>query len=96
MLPQIEIEVENVKGHCTRGYKKGDRWRVKGFDTPDRFCGGAYTALYPIIVSFICGARFASEKDPDCKTKLACPDNGSIIFKVTNFGSKNSGKGYEK
>lgn len=35
MLPQIEIEVENIKGHCTRGYKKGDRWRVKGFDTPD-------------------------------------------------------------
>jgi hypothetical protein len=29
------------------------------------------------------GATFKFEKNPHCKTKLACPDNGYVIFKPT-------------
>jgi uncharacterized repeat protein (TIGR04076 family) len=82
-MQRFEIEVEKVNGYCTYSYKKGDKFIFHGFDTPSGFCGGAYTMLFPIIVALNSGARFHFEKNPLCKTKMACPDNGNIIFKVT-------------
>jgi hypothetical protein len=29
------------------------------------------------------GATFDFEKNPYCKTKLSCPDNGYVVFKIT-------------
>jgi hypothetical protein len=29
------------------------------------------------------GASFGFEKNPRSKTKLACPDNGYVVFKIT-------------
>lgn len=81
-MPQFEIEVEKVNGRCSYSYKKGEKFIFNGFDTPDGFCGGAYTMLFPIIVALGSGARFNFEADPICKTKMACPDNGNIVFKV--------------
>ena len=81
-MKTFEIEVERVNGHCTYSYKEGDRFTFQGFDTPDSFCGGAYATLFPIIVALNSGARFEFEEDPLCKTKMACPDDGKIIFKV--------------
>lgn len=81
-MPKIEIKVQEVKGYCSRRYKAGENWIVEGFDTPNAFCGGAYTTLFPIIVSFMSGGQFNFEKDPICKTNMACPDNGNVIFSV--------------
>jgi uncharacterized repeat protein (TIGR04076 family) len=81
-VKQLEIEVEKVNGHCTYGYEVGDTFPLNGFDTPDGFCGGAYVTLFPIIVSLLSGARFDFEEDPLCKTGMACPDNGHVVFKV--------------
>jgi uncharacterized repeat protein (TIGR04076 family) len=81
---QFEILVEKVNGHCTHGYKEGDTFIWQGLDTPvGGFCGGAYTTLFPILVALFSGARFHFEKNPLSKTKMACPDNGNVIFKVT-------------
>ena len=79
---KFEIEVEKVNGFCSYSYKEGDKFVFHGFDTPNGFCGGAYTTLFPIIVALSSGAKFNFEEDPLCKTKMACPDNGNIIFKV--------------
>ena len=82
MTKRFEIEVEKVNGRCTYSYREGQIIPVNGFDTPGGFCGGAYTTLFPIIVALTSGARFDFEKDPLRKTRMACPDNGNVIFSV--------------
>ena len=82
MAKRFEIEVEKVNGRCSYSYREGQKIAVNGFDTPGGFCGGAYTALFPIIVALTSGARFDFEKDPLCKTHMACPDNGNVVFSV--------------
>jgi len=76
------VEVERVTGHCSHGYSVGDRFTFSGLDTLKGFCGGAYTTLFPILVALGSGARFDYEEDPLCKTGMACPDKGSVVFKV--------------
>lgn len=87
-MKTFEIEIEKVNGYCTYGYKEGDTFVFNGYSTPDGFCGGAYTMLFPIIVALTSGATFDFEKNPRCKTKMACPDNGNIIFKITLMAEK--------
>ena len=60
-MPKFEIKVQEVKGYCSRDYKENDSWIVEGYDTPDSFCGAAYTTLFPIIVSFMAGGKFDFE-----------------------------------
>jgi len=36
----------------------------------------------PMQVALHSGARFSFEKNPKSKTKLACPDNGNVIFAI--------------
>jgi uncharacterized repeat protein (TIGR04076 family) len=82
MAKRFEIEVEKVNGQCSYSYREGQKIPVNGFDTPGCFCGGAYTTLFPIIVALTSGARFTFEKNPLCKTGMACPDNGNVVFSV--------------
>jgi len=83
---KLEIEVEAVNGHCVNGYKVGQKIQLSGMNTPDHaFCGGAYTLLFPLIVALNSGSKFDFEKNPYCKTKMACPDNGNVIFKITKL-----------
>jgi len=72
-MKKFEIEIEKVNGDCSYSYEQGDKFVFNGFDTPNAFCGGAYTTLFPIIVALSSGARFDFEQDPLCKTKMACP-----------------------
>jgi len=81
-MSKFEIKVQDVKGYCSRNYKNADTWIVDGFDTPSAFCRGAYTTLFPIIVSFMSGGQFNFEKDPLCKTNMACPDCGNVVFSI--------------
>jgi uncharacterized repeat protein (TIGR04076 family) len=82
MMKKFEVEVEKVNGYCSYSYKEGDTFIFYGYNTPADFCGGAYTMLFPIIVALNSGAKFHFEENPLCKTKMACPDNGNVIFKV--------------
>jgi uncharacterized repeat protein (TIGR04076 family) len=82
-MQKFTVEVEHVHGRCKRGYTPGDHFVFNGFDTPDRFCGGAYTVLYPVLMTFTYGGTFAFEKDPHCRTDLACPDGGTVRFRVS-------------
>jgi uncharacterized repeat protein (TIGR04076 family) len=81
-MRKFRIEVEHVTGHCSHAYKPGDRFIFNGLDTPNEFCGGAYTTLFPILVALGSGGRFEYEVDPQCKTGMACPDNGNVVFKI--------------
>jgi uncharacterized repeat protein (TIGR04076 family) len=82
-MKKFVVEVEKVRGPCTRSYKEGDQFIFEGYSTPDGFCGGAYTMLFPIITTLGSGGEFSWEKDPLCKTNMACPDGGNVVFKVT-------------
>jgi uncharacterized repeat protein (TIGR04076 family) len=79
----MEIEVQEVCGRCTFGYKQGDKIEVTGLKTPDKFCGAAYSALFPVLFAMNFGASFEFEADSNCKIGTACPDGGNLKFKVT-------------
>ena len=84
MAKRFLIEVEKVTGHCTQGYKVGDVITCEGLNTPDvPFCGGAYAVLFPMQTALFSGATFNFEENKYSKTKLACPDNGYVTFKIT-------------
>ncbi len=81
---KFEIEVEKVNGYCSCGYKAGDVITCEGLNTPDKpFCGGAYAVIFPMQTALYSGASFHFEENPFSKTKLACPDNGYVTFKLT-------------
>ncbi len=83
------IEVEEVRGYCSHGYQVGDTFSVKGLLTPDTpICGGAYMVLFPMMNALHSGAQFDFEKNPYSKTKLACPDNGYVVFKISLIKEK--------
>lgn len=83
-MKKFEIEVEKVNGYCSCGYKQGDKFTVEGLNTPDcKFCGGAYMIIFPMQTALFSGARFNFEQNPCSKTKLACPDNGYVVFRIT-------------
>lgn len=83
-MKQFEIRVDQVRGYCSCGYKEGDIIRCEGMNTPDApFCGGAYIALFPMQVALYGGARFGFESNPQSKSKLACPDDGNVVFTIT-------------
>jgi uncharacterized repeat protein (TIGR04076 family) len=84
MTKRFEIEVEKVNGYCSCKYNEGDIFTCEGLNTPDKpFCGGAYAIIFPMQTALFSGASFSFEENPYCKTKLACPDNGYVIFKIT-------------
>ena len=78
----LEIEAQEVRGHCFYGYKEGQKFTLKGLKTPEGFCGAAYSTLFPVLFALNFGATFSFEKDPNAKTGTACPDGGNIKFKV--------------
>jgi uncharacterized repeat protein (TIGR04076 family) len=81
---RFEIEVEKVSGYCACGYKEGEIIYCEGLNTPSTsFCGGAYAVLFPIQTALHSGAEFNFEQNPKSKTKLSCPDNGYVTFKIT-------------
>jgi len=84
MAKKFRIEVEKVNGYCACGYKVGDVITCVGLKTPDRpFCGGAYSVLFPVQNALHSGAVFKFERNPHSISKLSCPDNGNVIFKIT-------------
>ena len=83
-MKSFAIEVEEVRGHCSCGYRQGDTFHCSGLNTPDgAFCGGAYMILFPMQVALHSGAQFSFEKNPQSKTKLDCPDDGKVVFRIT-------------
>jgi uncharacterized repeat protein (TIGR04076 family) len=84
MSRKFEIEVERVTGYCDAGYKVGDIFTCDGLNTPNQpFCGGAYAILFPMQTALHSGAVFNFEENLYSKTRLTCPDNGYVTFKIT-------------
>ncbi len=83
MAKKFEIEVEKVNGYCACGYQEGDIFTCEGLNTPSQpFCGGAYAIIFPMQTALHAGATFDFEENPHSKTKLACPDNGYVVFRI--------------
>ncbi len=83
-MKKFIIEVEKVNGYCSCGYDVGDKFYCSGLNTPDeKFCGGAYIGIFPMQTALHSGAVFNFESNPRSKTKLACADNGNVIFSIT-------------
>jgi len=82
-MRRFKIEVEKLNGYCDLGYKEGDVFYSEGMNTPcNGFCGGAFMILYPMQVALFSGSKFGFEKNPKCKTGLACPDRGKVVFSI--------------
>ena len=43
--------------------------------------------IFPMQTALHCGAQFSFEENPLSKSKLACPDNGYVVFKITLLSS---------
>lgn len=83
-MKKFEIEVEKVEGYCSCGYKPGDKFYAEGLKTPSKeICGGAYMILFPLQTALHSGAVFDFEDNPKSKTKLSCPDDGKVFFRIT-------------
>lgn len=84
LAKKFQIKVEKVTGYCACGYKEGDIILCEGLNTPNQaFCGGAYAILFPMQTALHSGAAFGFEENPHSKTKLTCPDNGYVTFRIT-------------
>jgi len=49
-FPRFLVTVSKVRGKCYQGYKEGDKFIFEDFTkTPEGFCQGAATALFPCL-----------------------------------------------
>jgi uncharacterized repeat protein (TIGR04076 family) len=81
-MKTFEVTVERVTSYCSHGYKTGDTFILNGMDTPDGFCGGASTMLFPTILALSTGTRFSLGERPRMKTAMAYPYKRNVLFKV--------------
>ncbi len=80
---KMVIEVVQVKGKCTFGYKIGDKWETAGLKCIPGFCGAAFHTAFPALFALNFGAKFHFMDNSDAIDTVTCPDGGNIIFKVT-------------
>ncbi len=91
---EVEVEVEEVRGNCAAGYKKGDKFVVKGFyiePKEARICIHALTGMMSLLSPFLHGvsAKDLGIGDKDDVGFLQCPDpgkpytcGGTVVFKL--------------
>lgn len=88
-MKQFAYRVEKVWGDCACGYRGGDVFCCQGMNTPGKpFHGAAFMALFPMQAALYFGAEFCFEDSPKVKAKLACPDNGNVVFRVALLDSE--------
>ena len=79
-FPRFLVTVSKVRGKCYQGYKEGDKFIFEDFTkTPEGFCQGAATALFPCLYALTFGAEFPFEENPR-SIHTRCPDGGRIEF----------------
>jgi len=76
----LSITITKIQGRCYRGYKEGDKFIFKDFTkTPEDFCQGAGTVLFPILYALTFGAEFPFEENIR-SIHTYCPDAGAVEF----------------
>jgi len=79
-FPQFLVTVTKVRGKCYRGYKEGDKFIFEDFTkTPEGFCQGAATVIFPCLYALTFGAEFPFEENPR-SIHTSCPDGGRVEF----------------
>lgn len=86
----VEIIVDSVlKNECPRGYKVGDKWLVKGGNTPQtEMCASAYNSVAPALRVLCMGGNHPWDNESGA-TLAMCPDsNVGLIFKLKRIESE--------
>ncbi len=94
MLYDVEVEVEEVRGYCAAGYKRGDKFTIRGFyiEPDGRICIHALTGMMSLLSPFIHGisAKDLGIGEMEDSGFLQCPDpgkpytcGGTVIFRLT-------------
>ncbi len=95
MLYDVEVEVEEVRGYCAAGYKRGDKFVIRGFyiePNGSRICIHAITGMMSLLSPFAHGisAKDLGIGETDNSGFLQCPDpgepytcGGTVIFRLT-------------
>ena len=74
------VTVTKVTEECYRGYKEGDTFIFEDFTkTPEGFCQGVGTVLFPCLYALTFGAEFQFEENPR-SIHTYCPDGGKVEF----------------
>ncbi|MCM8757484.1 MAG: 2-dehydropantoate 2-reductase [Candidatus Omnitrophica bacterium] len=80
---ELVIEVVKSDGSCFYGYKKGDKFELKGLKCPKDFCGTAFHTIFPALFALNFGAKFFFMDNPNSIDTVTCPDKGKVVFKVS-------------
>jgi len=105
-LYNIEVEVEEVRGYCAAGYRKGDRFTIKGFYIEPkgntRICIHALVGMISLLSPFSHGvsAKELGIGEREDFGYLQCPDpgepytcGGTVVFKLTRGSISNGPQG---
>jgi uncharacterized repeat protein (TIGR04076 family) len=84
--PAVFKVVAEVVDECPLGYRQGQEFEFIGLQTPEHgFCGGAYHAIFPMLVALNNGVNFPWENEAGV-VHTTCPDRGKVSFKTTRVG----------
>jgi len=76
----LEAEVLEVKGTCTAGHKKGDRFQLSCYDSGG-LCGFFYHDIFPSLSVMQFGGKYPWS--PADELVLECPDrHNSVTLRV--------------
>ncbi|UCD08862.1 MAG: TIGR04076 family protein [Dehalococcoidales bacterium] len=86
----VEVTVDSIlKNECPRGYKVGDKWLVKGGNTPQtEMCASAYNSIAPALRVLCMGGNHPWDSESG-ESAAMCPDsNVGLIFKLRRIESE--------
>ncbi len=100
MLSDVRVEVEEVRGRCAAGYRKGDSFILRGFyieaEEGVRICLHALIAMSTLLSPFSHGVPAEQLGIGEGNTgRVQCPDpgppitcGGTVIFKLVRLGEE--------
>ncbi len=98
-FPKLLVSISKIREKCYQGYKEGDKFIFQDFTkTPQGFCQGAATVLFPCLYALTFGAEFPFEENPR-SIHTSCPDGGRVEFftqVLTEAGEIEIGKKQEQ
>ena len=80
-IKPMDAEVLNVKGECSAGHKKGDRFRISCYESGG-LCGFFYHDIFPSLSVMQYGGKYPWASADELT--LECPDRyNAVTLKVT-------------
>ena len=87
----ISAQVIEEAGHCPRGHRKGDCFKL-GDMLPGGLCPLAFYTAFPYYLTLLHGGQFEWVRKGDC-VKVQCPKADGVVMGVTLLRQKGLGEG---